>query len=748
MQLNGQPHEVVGVLPQGFTFLQNDLDVFLPAAFQPQAKSDNARHNNNWQMVGRLKDGATLDQVRQQVAALNARNDERFPQFRQILKDARFQTISVMLQDDVVRDVKTSLYLLWGGVSFVLLIGVANIANLIIVRSSGRRRELATRHAIGGDLGRLARQLVTETTVLSIAGGAFGVLIGWWILRSMATLNLTMLPRGYEIGLDWIAVAYIVSITLAVGVCLGLAPALRLRTMNLNLELRQESRGGTSSRRANLIRRGLAVVQVAIALALLVGAGLLFASFRAVLRLDLGFDPENVMTAAVSLPASQFPNPAALITFEQRALAAIRALPDVEAAGTTSAVPFSGAINNNVILAEGYEMKPGESLLAPSSVNVNPGYFEALHVQLVRGRFIDARDTQNAPATVMIDDRLARKFWPDQDPVGRRLYFPSDPSDITKITEKTTFLTIVGVIREIRMIDPRPDVTPVGTVYFPWEQQAGRGPTLVVKTRRDAPALTQQHPARDRHDQSAGARVSRAHDAGVDRSAAHRPPAADVRRAGVWRRRAVARGHRDVRRARLQRQRAPARAGRAHGARRLVRQRVRPRAPRRRSRDRRRAGARTDRVLLGRSRGAEPARGRRAVEPDRVPVRRGAPVGRGIDRVSHSRLAREPDQSGGRARAVDRIAADASLSIAFAGYTARPELPSAAALLLFRSARGPHRARLSGRSSPNHLLPGPSGSPRSSWQRRPRTGRSDSQRPRRLRRKRDDRVRGRKAHRR
>ena len=490
IRLNGQPHEVVGVLPQGFTFLQNDLDVFLPAAFQPQAKSDDARHNNNWQMVGRLKDGATLDQVRQQVAALNARNDERFPQFSQILKDARFQTISVMLQDDVVRDVKASLYLLWGGVSFVLLIGVANIANLILVRSSGRRQELATRHAVGGDLGRLARQLVTETTVLSLTGGVFGVLIGWWILRSMATFNLTTLPRGYEIGLDWIAVVYIVSITLAVGVCLGLAPALRLRRMNLHLELRQESRGGTSSRRANLIRRALAVVQVAIALALLVGAGLLFASFRAVLRLDLGFDPQNVMTAAVSLPASQFPNPAALVTFEQRALAAIRALPDVEAAGTTSAVPFSGSINNNVILAEGYAMKPGESLLAPSSVNVNPGYFEALHAQLVRGRLIDARDTLDALRTVMIDDRLARKFWPDQDPVGRRLYFPSDPADITKVTEKTTFLTIVGVIREIRMIDPRPDVTPVGTVYFPWEQQAGRGPTLVVKTRRDVPGIT------------------------------------------------------------------------------------------------------------------------------------------------------------------------------------------------------------------------------------------------------------------
>jgi len=228
---------------------------------------------------------------------------------------------------------------------------------------------------------------------------------------------------------------------------------------------------------------------VAIALVLLVGASLLFASFRAVMRLDLGFDPENVMTAGLSLPAASFPNPAALVTFEQRVLQAIRTLPEVEAAGTTSAVPFGGSINNSVILAEGYTMKPGESLLAPSNVNVNPGYFEAMHVELLRGRFTDARDTQNTPPTVVIDDRLARKFWPDQDPIGRRLYFPSDPADITKITDKTTFLTIVGEIKEVRMIDPRPDVTPVGTVYFPWEQNPGRGPTLVVKARRETPAL-------------------------------------------------------------------------------------------------------------------------------------------------------------------------------------------------------------------------------------------------------------------
>jgi len=492
VQLSGAPFEVVGVMPDGFNFLRNDLDLFLPLSFTPQTKSDQARHNNNFQMIGRLKDGATLEQVRQQIDALNRRNDERFPNFKELLKNAQFRTVSVMLGDDVIRDVKGVLYILWGGVFVVLIIGVVNITNLLIVRSSARTREMATRHAIGGEMGRLARQLVTETMVLSLASGALGLVIGWWLLTYVASLNLTQLPRGYEIGLDWVSVSVIVGLTVVVGAVLGIAPIWKLWHMNLNAELREESRGGTASQRANFIRRVLATAQVALALGLLVGAGLLLASFQAVMALDLGFDPKNVYTAAVSLPPNVYPNPPALVSFEQRAMAAIRAIPGVEAAGTTSAVPFSGQINNSVIMAEGYQMKPGESLVAPSGINVVPGYFEAMHVQLVGGRFIGPQDTVGQPLAVVIDDRLARKFWPDQDAVGRRLYRPSDPNDIAKITPQTQFLNIVGVIKEIRMLDPRPDVTPVGIVYFPWEQQAGRGPTLVIKTSAPMPGLINQ----------------------------------------------------------------------------------------------------------------------------------------------------------------------------------------------------------------------------------------------------------------
>jgi predicted permease len=492
VQLNGQPFEVIGVMPADFNFLRNDLDLFLPLSFTPQAKSDQTRHNNNFQMIGRLRDGATLEQVRQQVDALNRRNDERFPNFKDLLKNAQFHTVSVMLGDDVIRDVKTVLYILWGGVFVVLLIGVVNITNLLIVRSTARTREMATRHAIGGEMAQLARQLITETIMLAVASGALGLMFGWWLLSYVSSLNLTQLPRGYEIGLDWVSIGALAGLTLAIGLVLGIAPVLKLRRMNLNVELREESRGGTASRRANLARKALATAQVALALGLLVGAGLLLASFKAVMALDLGFDPTNVMTAAVSMPANIYPDPPSLIAFEQRTMAAIRTIPGVEEVGTTSAVPFSGNVSNGVLLAEGYTMKPGESLLAPSSFNVVPRYFEAMHVQLKSGRFLDSRDTQGQPLAVVIDDRLAQKFWPGQDAVGHRLYRPSDPNDFTKITPQTQFFNIVGVVKEVRMLDPRPDVTPVGIVGFAYEQNPGRGPTLVIKTSAPMPGLMTQ----------------------------------------------------------------------------------------------------------------------------------------------------------------------------------------------------------------------------------------------------------------
>jgi putative ABC transport system permease protein len=485
IRLSGVPYEVVGVLPSGFKFLWNDIDLWTPAAFTAEQKSDDARHSNSWNSVGMLKPGATIAQAQEQLDAINSRNDERFPEFHQILKDAGFTTKVVNLQAQVVRDIRPVLYLLWAGVLFVLLIGCVNIANLVVVRANGRSRELATRNALGAGVGRLTRQLLTETMILASAGGALGILLGWWLLRSIPALHLDQLPRGHEIGLDPTSVAVTFGLALAVGLVVGLVPVVRLSRLNVSTALREESRSGTGSRGATLLRRALATAQVAIAFVLLVGAGLMLASFEAVLRINPGFSPSNVVTAALSLPSASYKDRPAYVSFVERTLAAVRALPGVESAGVTSQLPFGGDHNDSVILAEGYVMKPGESLISPTNTSASPGYFEAMRIPLVRGRYFDARDTADAPKTIIIDERLAEKFWAGRDPIGRRMYSPDNAKDLLAMGPDTKFVTVVGVVGNVQMEGPGGQFKPVGAYYYPYAQVPTSGFGLVARTGTD-----------------------------------------------------------------------------------------------------------------------------------------------------------------------------------------------------------------------------------------------------------------------
>jgi predicted permease len=249
--------------------------------------------------------------------------------------------------------------------------------------------------------------------------------------------------------------------------------------MNLNRELREESRGGTSGRRAQRARRVLAMAQVAIALVLLMGAGLLLASFRAVTHLDFGFNPENVMTATVNLPGS-YAAPARG-TFIDTALEKLHGIPGVVAVGGAVALPFSGNISPNVILAEGHVMKPGESLLAPAQAMATTGYFEAMRIPIIKGRVFDARDTSTSPHVPVIDQKLAERFWPGLDAVGRRLYRPDDIKNITKTSEKTDFYLVVGVVKDVVVSDPKADLAPVGTYYLAASQFQPGGLNYTVR---------------------------------------------------------------------------------------------------------------------------------------------------------------------------------------------------------------------------------------------------------------------------
>ena len=378
IRIDGQPFTVVGVMPKGFYFLNPNVMLWRPFAFTAQQKSDEQRHSNNFQNIARLKPGARIEVARQQIDALNARNLEKFPALKPLLINAGFHTTVDPLQETLVRDIKATLYLMWGGALFVLLIGCVNVANLVLVRSRVRLKELATRLALGAGKWRIARQLVTESVILTMIAAAAGLAVGYGALRLLGTINIQDLPRGAEIRLDGVVVAYTVAVAAVIGFVLGLIPVANVLPANLTVVLREEGRSGTAGRGARALRRALVVAQVAFAFVLLVGAGLLFASFRQVLSVQPGFNPDGVLTASIGLPRARYADDKALIGFTHEALRRLRALPGVTAVGATDTIPFGGNNSDSVIFAEGYQMKPGESVISPSAVDVTPGYFEAM----------------------------------------------------------------------------------------------------------------------------------------------------------------------------------------------------------------------------------------------------------------------------------------------------------------------------------------------------------------------------------
>jgi len=481
LRINGRTFAIVGVMPPDFLFVDPNVQVWTPLAFTPQQRSDESRHSNSWTNIGRLKPGATLEQAQTQVNALNAANLDRFPKWKDLLINAGFHTTVHRLQDVLVRRVKGTFYLLWGGAAFVLLIGCVNIANLVLARSALRKKELTTRLALGATRGRIARYLMVESLTVSMLGGVAGLAVGVGAMRAIGFLGLDRIPRGTEIRMDSSVFLFTLGVAAIVGVLIALVPAADLFKVNLSRVLQEEGRTGTSGRKRRATRRAMVVVQVAFAFLLLIGSGLLLASFRQLLAIDPGFKAEGVTTASIVVPGVRYAGDPEVRTFMGRALSAVRSMPGVSSAGVTSIIPLGGNHNDSVILAEGYVMQPGESLISPMQVRVTPGYFETMGATLKRGRFFTDSDSEKSLKTLIIDETLARKFWPNADPIGRRMYRPNDPNDLMKIDEKTEWLTIVGVIADMHMDDITGN-TSIGAYYYPFEQSPRRFVTLAIKS--------------------------------------------------------------------------------------------------------------------------------------------------------------------------------------------------------------------------------------------------------------------------
>ncbi|MCC7125599.1 MAG: ABC transporter permease [Acidobacteria bacterium] len=493
IRINGTPFTIVGVLPPDFRFIDPEVQMVRPVAFTAAERADDQRHSNNWEQIGRLKRGATTAQVQAQLDALNRANLDRFPELREVLVNAGFTTRVVPFHAFVVGDLSRTLQLLWAGALLVLVIGCVNVTNLVLVRATARRREMATRQALGAGVGRLVGQSLVESLLLAVCGGVAGLLLGWWALVSAPFFGLDQLPRGTEAAIDIRVVMFSLTLVTLVAAVMAVLPIVASRHADLAQAVREEGRSATASRTSRLARRALVTSQVAFALILLVGAGTMVASLQRVLARDPGFRGERVLTGLVNLPAARYAGDADLRTATDRLLVAVRALPGVEAAGVSTTIPFSGNSSDSVIIAEGYQMAPGESVISPNVVSVSDGYFETMGVTLVAGRWFTDGDVEGRQRVIVIDDRLARRFWPDGDAVGKRMYQTVDASSLLKPPPVDQMFTIVGVIAEMRlrgMVDGT-GAERVGAYFMPYRQRPSRGFGVALRAHGDPSSLTE-----------------------------------------------------------------------------------------------------------------------------------------------------------------------------------------------------------------------------------------------------------------
>jgi putative ABC transport system permease protein len=472
VRLNGVPHEIVGVLPAGFDFPEG------AQVWTPLRLSDQTRQSRNsyflW-VVGRLRGGVTVAAAQADMDAIAATQLERFPDAH-----AGLGIFVQPLRTHLLGDVGPALLVLLGAVGLVLLIACANVANLLLSRATARQRELAVRLALGAGRSRLVRQLLTESVVIAVLGGGLGLVLAYGgvaLLRSVAPPDL---PRLDQIAVDPMVLAFTLGLSVLTGLLFGVAPALQSTRGELKGALREEGRGAVGSRRGWRTRGVLVVAELSLSLVLLIGAGLLIQSFLRLSRTDDGFDGRGVLTARVALTGAGYPGPDAAIAFYDRLLERLRALPGVElvAAGTNvllDELPQSGGFT-----VEGAPPETEEERIEVTFDAITPDYFRAIGTPLLLGRDFTPEDRADALPVVIVNQSFVRRYWPHEDPLGKRFKLGDADS-------QAPWMTIVGVAADARRTAPDRDARP--SAYLPYRQVPQPAMMLLVRTGGDPLAL-------------------------------------------------------------------------------------------------------------------------------------------------------------------------------------------------------------------------------------------------------------------
>jgi putative ABC transport system permease protein len=471
-RINGIQRKIVGVLPPAFRFLSSEARVFLPLKSDMEQRGPKARHSGGGgtHLIARLKPGATIAEAQAQIDAHNDAVEKDNPEAK-MMAEAGFRSLVVPLHADHVRSIRPTLLLMQGGVFFLLLIGAVNLVNLLLIRASDRAKEMAIRQSMGASRGHVVRQVVTETVLLTATGGLLGVLVGAWGTHLLQVLGANRLPLGAHIAFDgWLA-----SIGLVGSVVLGVVIAMPIAWFNLRSHLanalQSESRTGTISRATQRLRHGFIVAQIALAFVLLVGAALLGLSLKKAMAVSPGFRPDHVLTGECTV---SWDLQRERVGIADRLLESIRQQPGIAATGTITNIPLSGDSGKTAVTPTGYVLPPGQSVHGHYSYAVHGDYFSALGINLREGRFLTSADSHRAERVCVVDEDLARRYWPNGGALGQRIAL-GDEKDNAQLF---TVVGVVGAVKQAALTEAQGQ----GAVYLPYAYRDNASIFIVTRT--------------------------------------------------------------------------------------------------------------------------------------------------------------------------------------------------------------------------------------------------------------------------
>jgi predicted permease len=480
--INGQTYEIVGILPQDFSLSQEvvplldgteQAEVFLPLPLAPAAASL-VRDHEDYNIVGKLKAGVSMNQAQAEMDTITARLRSQFPENYPPNGGLTFSIVPLLEQ--VVGNVRRSLWVLLGAVYFVLLIACANVANLMLSRAIARQQEIAVRTALGASRWDIIRQLLTESLLISLCGGTLGVLICLASVKAIHVLGTKSIPRLQDVGIDGRVLLFTLLLSIFSGILFGLVPALRVSRLDLNATLKDASRGSAGASavwgRGNNFRRLLVVSELALSVVLLIGAGLLIRSFARLQNVSPGFNPQGVLTFDLTMTGRKYNDKQTILNTYRQLWERLEHSHGAIAAGGVTSAPLSEAFAWTPITVEGRTPLPGEKFLNADERIVGGHYFEALQVPLRRGRFFNEQDDASKPVAVIVDEFMATQLWPGQDPIGKRIH-------IVELQSKDPWQTVVGVVGRVKQdsLDSDPRIA----FYLPQTQFPTRAMTVAFR---------------------------------------------------------------------------------------------------------------------------------------------------------------------------------------------------------------------------------------------------------------------------